>query len=717
MTRHPTLSTLRRNARRAAGERSGRIAAHILACPACRARHEALAAVITVARAMPAQATPPGDFPDVLRRVRAGESIVLPVETGLPPRTPFITRRRAAVGVAAIAAVALILTAAPEARAMWSELAISPARPQTGSPITLEYRAAALLESETRLRVRARVRTAADARTARTVDLGTITRGQDGRFRGVVTLADSIVYAVLSIESEDGLRLDVNGERWEVLVHGADGRPLVTALLQRRFDASHRDTRIEREVADQLVALYPGRPEGWDALWIADAVKLGNAAVDSLRAFHRQHHLPALETALAADPNPDARALGAMVFYTSRLADSSAMQRWKSVLYERHPDHGFALMWRTFDLDEANRGDPGARLLAYERMWDDVGPASSQLTLNAMLLAGRLGDSELVRIWGERMERADSSFTEVVANTMARMPELRREAIARMRAQVQAALDTASVGRPLRYTVSEYRQLREQEAGALLSRIGVLLLAEGDTVEALHALRRAATGPWDAQRFRSLGEIHLSLGDTASALAEFSRAAVDPFMTSSLVDTLRARLETIAANEWDAARADASRTMIERTWGESIRRKPALDRVRLLGQDGKPHEHELNGTVTVIAFWSRYCPYSVEQINDLDRISSVLVTRGVRVLVVTDESDPGAVATYLRDRGAQFSTWLDIDRDAHNAFDNRGTPTYFVLDRDGILRFTGHSPAAVPRQVEALLAMESSRDDGLAESQ
>jgi hypothetical protein len=72
------------------------------------------------------------------------------------------------------------------------------------------------------------------------------------------------------------------------------------------------------------------------------------------------------------------------------------------------------------------------------------------LTLNALQLAARLEAAELVRTWGERMERTDSSFTDLVASTMARFPELRRQAVERMQSQVEAALDVAPVGRPLR---------------------------------------------------------------------------------------------------------------------------------------------------------------------------------------------------------------------------------------------------------------------------
>jgi hypothetical protein len=48
------------------------------------------------------------------------------------------------------------------------------------------------------------------------------------------------------------------------------------------------------------------------------------------------------------------------------------MQRWKIELYRRYPEHGFALMWRTFDLDAVNRGAAAARMRAYERMWVEV---------------------------------------------------------------------------------------------------------------------------------------------------------------------------------------------------------------------------------------------------------------------------------------------------------------------------------------------------------
>jgi hypothetical protein len=643
-------------------------------------------------------------FDVVVERIRAGESVLVPTPTAGGTGVPLVTPGRAAMVVAVIAAFTLVLTVVPPVRAMWSELKITPARPRAGSELALEYRATDLLNADSRLTVRARVRTPRDGRTARTVELGTLTRDGDGLFRGVVSLADSVVYAVLAIESEDGARLDVNGERWEVLVHGADDRPLVTALLQRRLDASQRDVRIERDVASQLVALYPERPEGWDAMWIGEATRLGNAAVDSLSAYHRAHYLPGLDSALRADPAPDVLALGSMVFYTSRLRDSVAMQRWKVELYRRYPGHGFALMWRTFDLDAVNRGDAAARMRAYERMWVEVGPTSSQLTLNALQLAARLEDAELVRRWGERMERTDSSFTDLVASTMARFPELRRHAVERMQSQVEAALDVEPVGRPLRYTTAEYRQHRAREAGALLSRIGVLLLAEGDTIAALRALSQASAGGWDPQRFQSLGEIHLGLGDTARATAAFARVAVDPFTPQPLADTVRARLETVTSPAWDAARADARTAMLEGTWSESTRRRPGLTRLRLLGADGRSMEHELRGTVTFLAFWSRYCPYSVEQLADVARVAAQLESRGVRVLIVTDESEPDSVTAYLRGRGVGFATWLDIERDAHNAFDNRATPAYFVLDREGTVRFTGHSPAAVPRQVEALLS-------------
>jgi thiol-disulfide isomerase/thioredoxin len=107
---------------------------------------------------------------------------------------------------------------------------------------------------------------------------------------------------------------------------------------------------------------------------------------------------------------------------------------------------------------------------------------------------------------------------------------------------------------------------------------------------------------------------------------------------------------------------------------------------------------------TLIAFWSRSCPPSVEQLKRLDTLAAQLKAQGVRVFAVTGDSSTAEVGRYVRDAGYSFPVFLDVDGDAARGFDNRATPRYYVLDALGRIRFDNHAPDDVIRQVAALRA-------------
>ncbi|MFW6079914.1 MAG: TlpA disulfide reductase family protein [Gemmatimonadota bacterium] len=154
-----------------------------------------------------------------------------------------------------------------------------------------------------------------------------------------------------------------------------------------------------------------------------------------------------------------------------------------------------------------------------------------------------------------------------------------------------------------------------------------------------------------------------------------------------------------------SARDEMRRRLLDR----SLDRAPLRWRLRLRSPAGEPREVRLDeddddgGAITVVAFWSRYCPPSRAELGDLDGIADRLAQRGgVRFIGVTDEADGDDVAAFLEAEGHTFPTYLDPERDARNAFDNRATPSYVVLDRDGRIRFEGRSADDILRQVAAL---------------
>lgn len=72
------------------------------------------------------------------------------------------------------------------------------------------------------------------------------------------------------------------------------------------------------------------------------------------------------------------------------------------------------------------------------------------------------------------------------------------------------------------------------------------------------------------------------------------------------------------------------------------------------------------------------------------------------MIAIADENDGAELRRFLETGAHSLPTNLDPDRDRHNAFDNRLTPNYIVLDARGRIRFTSHSTEDLVRHVAVL---------------
>ena len=137
-------------------------------------------------------------------------------------------------------------------------------------------------------------------------------------------------------------------------------------------------------------------------------------------------------------------------------------------------------------------------------------------------------------------------------------------------------------------------------------------------------------------------------------------------------------------------------------WQRAVDRSPLLPRLRLERPDGGRETFELaTGKPMVIAFWSRYCPPSYAQLAEMDRTLQRLIAEDVPVLSITDE-DLAKVRPFLEQNGYGFPVYADPESDASRAFDRPGTPTYFVLDAEGRIRFESNHVSDVVRYVYAI---------------
>jgi len=163
----------------------------------------------------------------------------------------------------------------------------------------------------------------------------------------------------------------------------------------------------------------------------------------------------------------------------------------------------------------------------------------------------------------------------------------------------------------------------------------------------------------------------------------------------TLVSTCRsaARFAAILAASCAAAAASAQIAQVDQ-------RAPELD-VRLLS--GKVLKaKELRGKVVVNVIWATWSPAARMELRDVQRVYQELREKGLEVVALSIDEDPGEVKEFWAKRGYSFPVAMRSDA----FFDQYGrvstTPMFYIIDRQGTLR---HRIAGTigPEKLEALV--------------
>lgn len=101
----------------------------------------------------------------------------------------------------------------------------------------------------------------------------------------------------------------------------------------------------------------------------------------------------------------------------------------------------------------------------------------------------------------------------------------------------------------------------------------------------------------------------------------------------------------------------------------------------------------LAGQPTVLNVWATWCPPCVREMPALQRVHEELGPRGVRVVAVSVDSEPGMinawgrpggnVREFVERLGLTFEILWDPSGDLETAYSLPGLPTTFLLDRRG----------------------------------
>jgi len=104
------------------------------------------------------------------------------------------------------------------------------------------------------------------------------------------------------------------------------------------------------------------------------------------------------------------------------------------------------------------------------------------------------------------------------------------------------------------------------------------------------------------------------------------------------------------------------------------------------------------GQVVILDFWASWCKPCLTTFPALHELAERFSDRGVVLLAISLDRSAEAARTYLAAHGYPLETVLWESLAAAQAvkahYDVSGIPRTFVIDRNGIIRFTGH-----PRQL------------------
>ena len=187
-------------------------------------------------------------------------------------------------------------------------------------------------------------------------------------------------------------------------------------------------------------------------------------------------------------------------------------------------------------------------------------------------------------------------------------------------------------------------------------------------------------------------------------MAAFAAVAADPTTRAAFADSVRRRVDGgFLPAAWAEAVAAGRREMAAFIWDQAVDRD-VRGAIRLTDAEGRIRVFEKeSGGLTFVAFWSRYCPPSLMQLDQLQQLSGGPPSRaGVRVLAITQDEQPAELRAFLEQNGYTFPALIDADHYAARAFDNRATPRYLVLDGSGRIRFDGHTLDDVVRKIFVL---------------
>jgi len=299
-----------------------------------------------------------------------------------------------------------------------------------------------------------------------------------------------------------------------------------------------------------------------------------------------------------------------------------------------------------------------------------------------------------VATWWGRLQRvsADSIMTAIdYAKRVSRVPSLVAQGIGALRAVLHTLEQPTVTARHLTEAPSQREDRHARRRRYVLSALGQALVSSGELRAGRDTLILAAERGWDVENIRALRHAHLALGDSAAAWTQLALESVDPTLSGARRDSINATAAAgIDAERWRGLVRSASETFASRVLADAV--VLSLGRTARVrdssGRESLLRERTASRT-TVVVFWSRDCGWALDDVAKLNAVADRLRAVGSQLLIVSDDAQgmTPELRAFLARHRVTTPVYFDVDHTTAKAFNNWGTPYYYVVDTDSRLRF------------------------------
>lgn len=676
-SRHPGYRTLNRFADgELSPEKYQRVAAHLADCGECRQEVAFIRRAGDLARSLETPPAPDKLLDDVLSRRADGERVLLPLESpGSSSPTPWKVAPAAAAVLVLFLVGVFASTGILEANR--GGLDIEPERPRAGQTLTVAYEDDGQFAAGEYLKLRARFRTGSGNHWEQVA--GILVRRDENLLETEISMPDSVVYAAFAVEDLYGDQVDSNNrELWEVLAHGADGRPTPAALSAKLADVYVRHPAEAYRTARRTAELYPSSPRGWSWQWTFEQAF---ATADSLRDLHLDR-LRRFERAFSERTPADPEELAQLAWYASQLGEWASADYWAREARRRNADSGMIYQVRATLLRVSDGQRPAEALHELDALWREAPFPVAAAADAGWALALEAGDWRAAMLWLPRRlaarERVDPHRT---LEDLAAHFEPDRVLTWAMTHLDDGLLTPGP--RPLSRRSDQHQRESAQLRQRTLATAARIALETGRNSVATGLAVQALPLAWVTPALETIGTVLLEAGDTASAVVAFARATADPLGEPPPESVTR---EPGWAAALETARAELTRYVM----AESVIRYA-------------PDELETGNRPSLVAF-EFTCNRKLARLEELARS-----LEPIEVTVYTTFDPDATVGREGRCADLAIPVRLDSTGEIGHAFRVRGYPSYYVTDAHGRIRFEQSRMDEIPRQLEALERASSPR--------